>query len=192
MSRENVDLRKAAISGSNGPTWSRRKKILKEEGIKLVSSLDNFILKDGGLVIEILGPPKSGKTWQIVRLIEFLENDPEFRKLKPDFDYRVFKISMKDERNKDDRYDFHMCYAQAHAYNLRRVRQRRKHPDVELVDLDLVIADRGPLDDNIWPHVWYEEGKMTLEERDTALRTSQEAESLVNAKWWGIHVEVKL
>src|SRR3989344_1852192 len=99
-----------------------------EENIQKVSSLESYMLKEGGIVIEVFGPPKSGKTWQIIRLIEFLETDDEFRKLKPDFDYRVFKINLKDERSKDDRYNFHMCYAQAHASNLRMLRQRKKHP----------------------------------------------------------------
>ena len=149
--------------------------------VKVVQSLDGCILKDDGLIIEFFGPPKSGKSWQIKRLIERLQTDPKFRDIRPNFDYRVFKFSIKDELSKEDRYEFHMCYVTSHHHNLDRVRRKRKHSDVQLKGLDLIIADRGPIDDNSFAHTWYELGKMTDDERDRALLLSAEAESWVNA-----------
>lgn len=153
----------------------------RKSEISLVTSLEGYILREGGLVIEFFGPPKSGKSWQITKLIELLKSDESFRELKPNFNYVVFKVSLKDERSKDDRFNFHMCYAQAHSYHLRRLRLNKKHPGVSLTPVDLVIADRGPIDDNHWPLVWTEEGKMSPFERDSALRVSYESEGLVNA-----------
>lgn len=150
-------------------------------GIRIVNSLEGCILKEDGLVIEVFGPPKSGKSWQIRKLIERLQTDSTFRGLRSDFNYRVFKFSVKDELSKEDRYAFHMCYVTSHHHNLNRIRRKRKHSDVQLEELDLVIADRGPTDDNSFAHTWYELGKMTDDERDRALLLSNEAEGWVNA-----------
>lgn len=150
-------------------------------GIRIVNSLEGCTLKDDGLVIEIFGPPKSGKSWQIKQLIERLQADPTFKDLRPNFNYRVFKFSVKDELSKEDRYAFHMCYVTSHHHYLNRIRRKRKHSDVPLEELDLVISDRGPTDDNSFAHTWFELGKMTDDERDRALLLSNEAEGWVNA-----------
>ena len=151
------------------------------DGILVVDSLDGFFLKDGGLVLEIFGPPKSGKSWQIRELVHRLQREPAFQRLWPDFDYRVLKINLKDDYSKEDRGNFHLCYALGHSYHLRAVRLKRKHPNVNRRGLDLVIADRGPIDDNYWAYELHEEGELSLEERDYALSISKGAEGLVDA-----------
>ncbi|MBU2639577.1 MAG: hypothetical protein KKG75_02595 [Nanoarchaeota archaeon] len=149
--------------------------------IKIVSSLDDCILKEDGHIIEVFGPPKSGKTWQIKNLIDSLQENPEFMNLRPNFNYKVLKIDLKSQRSKTNRYSFHRSIAEAHAYNLRRVRLRKKNADVNLNELDLVIADRGPIDDNHWAFALSIEGELSEEQRDSCFALSREAEGLVNA-----------
>tara|TARA_Y100000034_G_C6879957_1_gene403029 strand:- start:1103 stop:1933 length:831 start_codon:yes stop_codon:yes gene_type:complete len=162
-------------------TLARSMPQLTQDGeIEIVHSLDNYVLKDDGLVIEVFGIPKSGKSWQIKRVLRRLSRDPKFRAMVPDFEFVVYKDDIKERFSKDPRYEFHRCKVLDHETNLRRVRQPRK-PGDDLTPVNLVVSDRGPIDDNHWAYELHEEREISLTEREDLLDISREAEKLVHA-----------
>ncbi len=154
----------------------------KDTDIEIVTSLEDCVLKEDGLVVEIFGMPKSGKTWHIKRVINTLKNDPEFMELRPNFTYRCYKDDIKNRRSKKNRYSFHRCKVLDHEENLREVKNLdRKHSGIHLYELDLVLADRASIDDNHFAYGLYEEREIDLGQREKVLEISQEAEGLIDA-----------
>lgn len=149
--------------------------------IEVVHSLEDYILKDNGLVVEIFGIPKSGKSWHTKNVLRALSANPEFMDMVPDFSWVVYKDDVKGRFSKDPRYEFHKIKVLHHASNLTEVRHGRRPSNSRPRPVDLVISDRGPIDDNHWAYALNEEREITLEERENVLDISRRAESLVHA-----------